>query len=462
MSALGSERHSTGRWVCAVEQMIFGETIVALSSGRLPAGVAVIRVSGPDTRFVLETICGTVPSPRKTVHRALYSHPGREVLDRGLVIYFPAPNSFTGEEVAEFQIHGGRAVVEAVMSSLTAFPNVRHAEAGEFTRRAFMNGKLDLVQTEALADLINAETESQRRLAQRNADGAQSTLYADWRRRLIHARAMIEAEIDFADESDVPGSVADTIWADIAILIDEVDRHIEGFAAAEIIHDGFRVVILGAPNAGKSSLFNALARRDAAIVTNEPGTTRDLLDVTLDIGGLKVVITDTAGLREDAGMVETIGMEKARARSRTADLVLTLEEMLNPQPVDTDWLETDRLRVGTKLDLIAAEDLSEFNYDFCISSLTGEGISDLLETIGNHAERRLSLAGDTLPSRLRHVELLEDALRHLRIAQSDIPAALEIRAEELRLAADALGRITGAIDVEDLLDVIFSQFCIGK
>lgn len=442
--------------------MIFGETIVALSSGRLPAGVAVIRISGPDTRFVLETICGNVPPARKAVHRALYSPSRKEALDRGLIIYFPAPNSFTGEEVAEFQIHGGRAVVEAVMTSLTAIPNVRHAEAGEFTRRAFMNGKLDLVQTEALADLINAETESQRRLALRNAEGAQSALYTGWRRRLIHARAMIETEIDFADESDVPGSVADTVWADIAILTDEVDSHIRGFAAAEIIHDGFRVVILGAPNAGKSSLFNALARRDAAIVTDEPGTTRDLLDVTLDIGGLKVVITDTAGLREDAGTVEIIGIEKARARSRTADLVLTLEDMLNPQPVETDWLETDCLRVGTKLDLIAAKDPGDANYDFRISSLTEEGIHDLLEAIGHRAERSLGMAGDTLPSRLRHVELLEDTLGHLKIAQNDALGPLEIRAEELRLAADALGRITGAIDVEDLLDVIFSQFCIGK
>jgi tRNA modification GTPase len=442
--------------------MIFGETIVALSSGRLPAGVAVIRISGPDTRFVLETICGGVPPARKAVHRALYSPSKKEALDRGLVVYFPAPNSFTGEEVAEFQIHGGRAVVEAVMTSLTAIPNVRHAEAGEFTRRAFMNGKLDLVQTEALADLINAETESQRRLALRNAEGAQSALYTGWRRRLIHARAMIEAEIDFADESDVPGSAADAVWADITVLTDEVDNHIRGFAAAEIIHDGFRVVILGAPNAGKSSLFNALVRRDAAIVTDEPGTTRDLLDVTLDIGGLKVVITDTAGLREDAGTVEAIGIEKARTRSRDADLVLTLEDMLNPQPVETHWLETHCLRVGTKLDLIAAEDLNEVNYDFRISSLTGQGIADLLQAIGHCAERRLSQAGDTLPSRLRHVELLEDTLRHLRFAQNDAPDSLEIRAEELRLAADALGRITGAIDVEDLLDVIFSQFCIGK
>ncbi|MET3662096.1 tRNA uridine-5-carboxymethylaminomethyl(34) synthesis GTPase MnmE [Aquamicrobium ahrensii] len=442
--------------------MIFGETIVALSSGRLPAGVAVIRVSGPNTRFVLETICGEAPLARRAALRTLYSYPDKAILDRGLTIYFPAPHSFTGEDVAEFQIHGGRAVVEALMTALTAMPGVRHAEAGEFTRRAFMNGKLDLVQTEALADLINADTEAQRRFAQRNADGAQSALYTGWRQRLIHARAMIEAEIDFADESDVPGSLADTVWADMENLAEDVSTHIKGFAAAEIIQDGFKVVILGAPNAGKSSLFNALARRDVAIVTDEPGTTRDLLDVTLDLGGLKIVITDTAGLRENAGTIEAIGIEKARERSRQADLVLALEDMSAPQPVETDWLKSDSIKVGTKLDLDCDPDQQGETYDLTISSLTGEGVAGLLAAIRRRAEQSLSLVGDVLPTRLRHVELLSDTLRHLRKARSGFGQPLELRAEELRLAADALGRITGAIDVEDLLDVIFSQFCIGK
>lgn len=442
--------------------MIFGETIVALSSGRLPAGVAVIRVSGPQTRFVLETMCGDVPRAREAALRTLRAQPEGPVLDRGLVIHFPGPNSFTGEDVAEFQIHGGHAVVAAALNALTAFPNVRHAEPGEFTRRAFMNGKLDLVQTEALADLINADTEAQRRFAQRNADGAQSSLYSGWRQRLIHARAMIEAEIDFADEGDVPGSVADAVWADIAALVSDIAMHIKGFAAAEIIQDGFKVVILGAPNAGKSSLFNALARRDAAIVTDEPGTTRDVLDVTLDLGGLKVVVTDTAGLRENAGKVETIGIEKAHARGRDADLALVLEDMADPQPADIGWLDVEHLKVGTKLDLVECRDSAKYHHDFRISAMTGEGVASLLEAIRHMAENRLALAGDILPSRLRHVELLRETLECLEKALTGVGRPLEIRAEELRLAADALGRITGSIDVEDLLDVIFSQFCIGK
>ncbi|RUZ73538.1 tRNA uridine-5-carboxymethylaminomethyl(34) synthesis GTPase MnmE, partial [Mesorhizobium sp. M7A.F.Ca.US.006.01.1.1] len=270
--------------------MISGDSIVALSSGRLPAGVAVIRISGPQTRFVVETIAGGMVKDRVAVLRR-FTAPDGAVLDTGLVVFFPGPASFTGEDVAEFHVHGGRAVVAKMLETIAGFDGVRHAEPGEFTRRAFLNGKVDLVETEALADLVNAETEAQRRFAVQNAEGVQSEVYLGWRRRLIHARAMIEAEIDFADEDDVPGSVSDTVWSDVGTMIGEIDRHIAGFRAAEIIRDGFEVVILGAPNAGKSSLFNALARRDAAIVTDEPGTTRDLLEVTLDLQGLRVRLT---------------------------------------------------------------------------------------------------------------------------------------------------------------------------
>lgn len=440
--------------------MIFGETIVALSSGRLPAGVAVIRISGSQTRFVIETICDFVPEPRYASLQTL--RVGRETLDRGLVLFFPEPNSFTGEDVVEFQVHGGRATVSAILNEITKLPDVRLSEPGEFTRRAFINGKLDLVQTEALADLINAETEAQRRLAQRNSDGAQSRLYADWRERLVQARALIEADIDFSDEGDVPGSVAEHVWADIAVLAGCISEHIRGFSAAEIIQEGFRLVILGAPNAGKSSLLNALARRDAAIVTDEPGTTRDILEVALDINGLKIVVADTAGLREGAGKVESIGIEKAKARGREADLILELEDLTDPHPVDTGWADAEIIRVGTKLDLVQTPDAYASHYDRLISTVTGEGIGDLIQTIWEIAELRIREAGDILPSRLRHVELLQDALAHIGKALGNSGAPLEIRAEELRLATDRLGRITGAVDVEELLGVIFSQFCIGK
>ncbi|MGX5831576.1 tRNA uridine-5-carboxymethylaminomethyl(34) synthesis GTPase MnmE [Mesorhizobium sp. 43Arga] len=443
--------------------MISGDSIVALSSGRLPAGVAVLRISGPRTRFVVETIAGGMVKDRAAVLRK-FRAPDGTVLDSGLVMFFPGPASFTGEDVAEFHVHGGRAVVTRMLEIIAGFDGVRHAEPGEFTRRAFLNGKVDLVATEALADLVNAETEAQRRFAVQNAEGVQSDLYMSWRRRLIHARAMIEAEIDFADEDDVPGSVSDTVWSDVRAMIGEIDRHIAGFHAAEIIRDGFEVVILGAPNAGKSSLFNALARRDAAIVTDEPGTTRDLIEVTLDLGGLRVRLTDTAGLREAPDKVEAIGIEKARAKADRADLLLLLEDILSPKVVGLVPATAPLLRVGTKLDLLdgqASGDAAS-KYDFGISVMKGIGVEALLAEIGRRAAEAAGDVGDVLPSRLRHVELLSEANRHLLRAIEEHIGGQELRAEELRLAADRLGRIVGAIDVEDMLDVIFSQFCIGK
>ncbi|MEI9422607.1 tRNA uridine-5-carboxymethylaminomethyl(34) synthesis GTPase MnmE [Mesorhizobium sp. Cs1299R1N1] len=440
--------------------MISGDSIVALSSGRLPAGVAVLRISGPRTRFVLETIAGGMVKERTAVLRKLKA-PDGTVLDTGLVVFFSGPASFTGEDVAEFHVHGGRAVVARMLETIAGFDGVRHAEPGEFTRRAFLNGKVDLVETEALADLVNAETEAQRRFAVQNAEGAQSELYLGWRRRLIHARAMIEAEIDFADEDDVPGSVSDAVWSDVRSMTSEIARHIAGFHAAEVIRDGFEVVILGAPNAGKSSLFNALARRDAAIVTDEPGTTRDLLEVVLDLQGLRVRLTDTAGLREAPGKIEAIGIEKAKAKADRADLLLLLEDAADPKDAGTMPMSTPALRVGTKLDLLNGAYDAARRYEFGISVVEGTGVDELLAEIGHRATQAAGGAGDVLPSRLRHVELLGAANRHLhRAADDETPQ--ELRAEELRLAADHLGRIVGAVDVEDLLDVIFSQFCIGK
>ena len=443
--------------------MISGDSIVALSSGRLPAGVAVVRISGPMTRFVIETIAGGMVKERTAALRRLRA-PDGTVLDDGLVIFFPGPASFTGEDVAEFHVHGGRAVVARMLETIAGLDGVRHAEPGEFTRRAFLNGKVDLVETEALADLVNAETEAQRRFAILNAEGVQSELYISWRRRLIHARAMIEAEIDFADEDDVPGSVSDTVWSDVRTMIGEIDRHIAGFRAAEIIRDGFEVVILGAPNAGKSSLFNALARRDAAIVTDEPGTTRDLLEVALDLGGLLVRLTDTAGLRDAPGKVEAIGIEKARAKAGRADLLLSLQDLAAPKDAGPLPDVAPVLSVGTKLDLLdeqAAQAAAE-SYDLVISAWNGTGVETLLAEIGRRAASDAGSMGDVLPSRLRHVELLGEANRHLLRATEDGLMGQELRAEELRLAADRLGRIVGAIDVEDMLDVIFAQFCIGK
>lgn len=439
--------------------MRFSDSIVALSSGKLPAGVAVVRLSGPKTRFALETILGAPVPEREASLRRLRQTDG-SLIDIGLVIFFAGPASFTGEDVAEFQVHGGKAVVSAVLQALTSIEGIRHAEPGEFTRRAFLNGKLDLVETEALADLINAETEVQRRFALLNAGGAQSELYDGWRRRLVHARAMIEAEIDFADEDDIPGSVSGTIWSDMRALSNEIAGHVAGFRAGEIIREGFDVVILGAPNAGKSSLFNALAKREAAIVSDEPGTTRDLLEVALDLHGLKIRLTDTAGLREQPGTVEGIGIQRARNRAELADLIVVLEDMTAPAP-DIELPVAPRLlRVGTKADLILSEKRTRSEFDLVVSAKTGEGLNQLLEKLGGLADGAAGAMGSLLPSRLRHVELLNDgkALIDRALGHSD----LELQAEDLRLAGERLGRIVGIVDVEDLLDVIFSQFCIGK
>ncbi|MDQ6434162.1 tRNA uridine-5-carboxymethylaminomethyl(34) synthesis GTPase MnmE [Mesorhizobium sp. LHD-90] len=435
------------------------DTIVALSSGHLPSGVAVVRVSGPGARAAIASLSGSLPVPRMARYGALRS-PDGALLDHGLTLLFPAPNSFTGEDCAEFQVHGGRAVVEAVLETITGLPGCRLAQPGEFSRRAFLNGKMDLLATEATADIVNAETEAQRRFAMLNSGGGHAALYAQWRERLIRARAFIEAELDFSDEGDVPGSVSDEIWRDVAALRREIDAHAAGYGKAEIVRDGFDVVLIGAPNAGKSSLLNALAHRDVAIVTAEPGTTRDLIEVALDIGGLKVRVTDTAGIRGNAGTVEMIGIERALARARTAGLVLLLEDLTDPVAVEEDLQAVDVVRIGTKADL--APPGGGDDHDLRISCVSGQGLPDLLDMIGRKARAAAPLMGELVPWRIRHVELLHECSRQLDAALADPTASLELRSEELRLAATALGRISGAVDVEDLLDVIFSQFCIGK
>ncbi|MDS1136968.1 tRNA uridine-5-carboxymethylaminomethyl(34) synthesis GTPase MnmE [Nitratireductor indicus] len=435
------------------------ETIFALSSGGLPSGVAVIRLSGPDVRTALNDLVGFVPEPRKAVLRTMKAEDGT-VLDRGLILFFEGPYSFTGEDCAELQLHGGVAVVKSVLEALGGRENFRAAGAGEFTKRGFLNGKFDLTGAEALADLISAETEAQRRFALANGDERHRQLYAEWRRSLIHAQAMIAAELDFSDEEDVPGSVADAIWQELSALQREIEEHAGGYRDAEIVRDGFRVVILGAPNAGKSSLMNALARRDIAIVTEEAGTTRDILETALDIGGVKVILTDTAGIRENPGRIEAIGIDRAIARAGDADLILLLEDVTEPRSVPHPQ-GVCLLRIANKIDLLDERLVAEA-YDLAISTVSGEGINELLVRIGDLTEGSKKRALDILPFRERHVGLLMEASRHIERAFGQGAVGLELQAEELRLAAIALGRIAGEIDVEDLLDTIFSQFCIGK
>lgn len=455
------------------------DTIYAVSSGRLPSGVAVVRISGPQCRFVTETMCGTLP-PARVAHLIPIRDRNETVIDRGLVLWFPGPASFTGEDVAEFHLHGSRAVVAALGRALATFVGVREAEAGEFTRRAFINGKMDLTEVEGLADLLVAETEAQRQQALAQTAGSLRNLYDGWRTRLIRARALLEADLDFADEEDVPGSAVEDAFGEVGRLTTEIRRHLDDGHRGERLRDGFQVVLLGAPNAGKSSLLNALARRDVAIVADEAGTTRDIIELHLDIAGLPVTLVDTAGLREGGGRVEREGMRRALDRSARADLILWL---VAPDIGDDRFvpsLENNSAvwRIDTKCDLyetrdaarevLRAPETESFSKRFCVSATTGAGL-DILEgalagAFRGEVREMAARTGDGClgPTRDRHRAGLSETLRHLDRAMAIREIGLELAAESLRSAADSLGRITGRIDVEDLLDVIFRDFCIGK
>lgn len=437
------------------------ETIFALSSGRLPAGLAVLRISGPDAFSTVRTLTGVLPKPRRMALASIRSRSG-DLLDRGMVVIFPAPRSFTGEDCAELHLHGGRAVVAAVARELAAIPGLRAAEAGEFTLRAFRHGKVDLTTAEALADLIDAETEAQRRFALDNSGGRNALLYESWRATLMNCRALIEAELDFPEEDDIPSSVSDQVWSSIASLTDEIASHVDEYHRSEIIREGYRVAIIGPPNVGKSSLLNSLAGRDVAIVSDEPGTTRDLIEVALDLNGLKVILTDTAGLREGAGPVERQGMERARTAAERADLVLMIDDGSGGVEIDNPAPGRPFIRARSKIDLLGARDSRETSIVLGFSTVTGEGVSDLVSHIAARASAAAGGSSDVLPFRERHVAQLNAALMTLRQFLGMESAPLELAAEQLRLASDDLGRIVGAIDVEDLLDVVFSRFCIGK
>lgn len=441
---------------------IRSNTIFALSSGGLPSGVAVIRLSGPRAFEAARHLAGELPAPRIATLRTIRTRNGL-ILDRALILIFPNPASFTGEDCVELHLHGGRAVVRALFDELGTIEGLRPAEAGEFSRRAFENGKLDLVEAEGLADLISAETEMQRRLAVEQSAGGLSELYNGWADRLTRARALIEAELDFADEEDVPGSVSEQVWHDMRALHKELADHLSGAAAGEIIRDGLKVVIGGPPNAGKSSLMNALAKRDIAIVTDIAGTTRDVLHVDLDINGFAVRLYDTAGLRETDEVVEREGVRRAQSTIEHADLLLLLEDIGKPADAAARLQPRggNTWRIGTKLDL-HGDKVPTQRYDLCISTTTGAGLMELQEMLGNELEKRTGNGTDTLPGRLRHTDNLRRAHYFLERAIAATHSGLDIRAEDLRLAGNALGRITGRVDVENLLDVIFSEFCIGK
>lgn len=436
------------------------DTIFALSSGQPPSGVAVIRISGPAVRFVIETVSGAVPQPRFAKLRQ-FRRPAGEVVDQGLLIWFPAPASFTGEDCAEFHLHGSRAVVSAMVEVFAGFDDVRVAQPGEFSKRAFENGKLDLAEVEGLADLISAETETQRRSALGQLSGGLSAVVEDWRYRLNHIRAMVEANLDFVEEEDIPGDVSARALGELDAIAREISGFLNDGRHGEIIRDGLEVVLLGKPNVGKSSLLNALAKRDVAIVTEEAGTTRDLLEVHLDIGGYAVTLVDTAGLRDTESIVERKGIERARRRAQHADLLVLLSE--SPDE-DNATLAGDLKPAGSGevpyRRFISKDDSGQFGADG-ISVVRVGGLEPLLDWLRNEL-RRLGGAGEPgLITRQRHREALRDCLNHIETAR-DGGAPAEVTAEHLRDAAMALGRITGRVDVEQLLDAIFSEFCVGK
>jgi tRNA modification GTPase len=454
------------------------DTIVALSSGRPPAAIAVLRVSGPRARAVLEALARRLPAPRRASLAVLRDPRDGAALDDALVIWLPGPRTQTGEDMAELHVHGGRAVVAAVLAAIGRIEGVRPAQAGEFIRRAFENGRADLSAVEGVADLIAAETEAQRAQALRQAQGALAGPVESWRGQLIQAMALIEAGIDFSTEADVPEDLVGPALQQAATVRQALAEALADERRGERLREGLVVAIAGPPNAGKSSLLNRLARRDAAIVSPQAGTTRDVIEVHLDLNGYPVTVVDTAGIRDPQDAVEREGVRRALERVRNADLVLWVrdasagdpEVRRAPPPGDAaTWV------IHNKVDRIAPRrDESDFHAwseaferhavrSFVTSMTTGEGIEALVGALAEWAQGALSGAESGLVTRARHRAAMTEAAaaldRALGLGQEGPD---ELLAEELRLAARALGRLTGRIDVEDLLDVIFREFCVGK
>lgn len=438
-----------------------GDTIFALATAPGRAAVAVVRISGPATRYAVAELVGRLPEPRRASLRRLYDPNAGELLDEGLVLWFSDQAGFTGEDAAELQLHGGPAVVEAVMEALAGL-GLRIAEPGEFSRRAFENGRMDLAGAEAVADLIDAETTAQRRQALAQLGGALTSRYDRWRAALIESLAWLEAEIDFPDE-DLPEALGAWAGGPIGALSEEIDAALNDLRGQRV-RDGVRVALIGAPNAGKSSLINALAGRDAAIVTEIPGTTRDIIEVPLVISGFKVLLADTAGLRDTTDPVEVEGVRRARAWAESADLRLWV---VDPAGLGTppELVRPDDILVLSKADLGTPNALDVKGVEAVPASVVTEGGLDALQSALMLRVQGLA-GGSDFPAatRLRHRALLEEASDHLHRALTALAGAKqpELIAEDVRLAARALERLSGRIDSEAVLDRVFSTFCIGK
>lgn len=445
--------------------MTSSDTIFALATAPGRAGIAVFRVSGPQAgRALLDiTDISELPVPRTTIRCRMVNPQSGEILDDGLAIWFPGPASFSGDDVVELHIHGGRATVEAIAAGLADLPGLRLAEPGEFSKRAFLAGKIDLTEAEAIADLVNAETDAQRRQALAQLGGGLSERLEAWRVDLVDILAHTEAWIDFPDE-DLPADVEQAARQRISVLATEIATFMDDNRRGERLRDGLQVALLGAPNAGKSSLLNAIAARDAAIVSDTAGTTRDVIEVHLDLGGWPVTLADTAGLRDASDAVEQEGVKRALDRAENADVCLVLFDVTaRPDAQSLDVLRRpNAIAVSTKEDLRTgpvARDLPEEAVS--VSAKTGVGLPGLLNRLEKEAAALMEASSGPSPlTRLRHRTALAECAEALsRAAQADLS---ELVAEDLRLAARSLGRVTGRVDIEDLLDVIFSDFCIGK
>jgi tRNA modification GTPase len=458
-------------------QRTTSDTIIALASGSGRAGVAVIRASGPGALALLAHFSARkAPDPRVASVRELFD--GDEFLDEAVVLSMPGPNSYTGEDVVEFHVHGGPAIIEAVLASAVKSRLCRIAEPGEFTRRAFDAGRMDLTQAEAIGDLIDAETEGQRRQAGRLYQGEAARTFEGWRGLLLSAMAALEASIDFPDEADIPGEINLTALEPIEALAADLEAALGDAGRLRSVREGFRVAILGPPNAGKSSLMNRLARREAAIVSPVAGTTRDVVEVRLVLAGYPVWVADTAGLREASDAIEAEGVKRALARAEEADLRIWVSDAsetaggnvsreTSPGPMRSGWtgVRPGDLRVFNKADLVRAAPAESGAEDvFVVSATTGAGFDGLERRLAQVVRERLDADEPPLVTRARHRELVEEALAAVErgLEGARIGMGAELVSEDLRLAARALGRITGTIDAEDLLDRIFSQFCVGK
>jgi tRNA modification GTPase len=449
-------------------------TFFALSSGRPPAAVAVVRICGPQAGRVLEMMIGRLPPPRRAALARVRDPADGEIIDEALALWFPGPNSETGEDMAELQVHGGSAVIAAVLDAVGRVAGCRMAEPGEFTRRAFLNGRLDLTEVEGLADLIAAETPAQRRHAFRQLKGLIGNHAEAWRRQIVEALALVEARIDFSDEADVPEDLIGPALNAAQQLRETIAAVLADGGRGERLRDGLVVAIAGPPNAGKSTLLNRLARREAAIVSPYPGTTRDVIEVHLDLAGYPVTLLDTAGIRASDDPVEQEGVRRAVARAAAADLVLWVidsqatEPVMLPMPENVDktetWLIKNKIdEFGDKLWIRSEYPSAPFARELSISATTGAGMEGLVDALAGFAKAYFAATESALVTRARHRQALEQtvaALSHA-VARSTCGAE-ELIAEDLRSAATALGRLTGRIDIEDILDVIFRDFCIGK